>query len=72
MVKTRNDSDENDAAPPAPRTQFLLTENLNLQRIVEAIRDDAADEKWVLTGEVSEYFGESRLTIRTAQRSNHK
>ncbi|WP_145173457.1 hypothetical protein [Rubripirellula lacrimiformis] len=72
MVKTRNESDGNENASAHPKTQFLLTENLNLQRIVEAIRDDAADEKWVLTGEISEYFGENRLTIRTAQRSNHK
>ncbi len=55
-----------------PASQYPLTENLNLQRIVEAMRADPADDRWILTGEISEFFDENRLTIRTAQRSNRK
>ncbi|MGB7328519.1 MAG: hypothetical protein WBD31_26820 [Rubripirellula sp.] len=51
-------------------TQFTLSENLSLQRIVESLRDDSSDDQWVLSGEISEFLGENRLTIRTAQRSN--
>ncbi|TWU49676.1 hypothetical protein [Rubripirellula reticaptiva] len=51
-------------------TQFTLSENLSLQRIVESLRDDSSDDQWILSGEISEFLGENRLTIRTAQRSN--
>lgn len=50
--------------------QLVLAENLNLQRIIEALRSDPADENWILTGQISEFFGENRLMILTAQRSN--
>lgn len=50
----------------------LITENLMLQRIVEAIREDEFDKSWEVTGKVTEYFGENRLTILTAQRAESK
>ncbi|HBV64184.1 MAG TPA: hypothetical protein DEF45_14310 [Rhodopirellula sp.] len=50
----------------------LITENLMLQRIVQAIREDELDSLWQITGQVTEYFGENRLTILTAQRGQVK
>jgi len=50
----------------------LITENLMLQRIVQAIREDELDSLWQVTGRVTEYFGENRLTILTAQRGQAK
>jgi len=50
----------------------LITENLMLQRIVQAIREDELDSLWQVTGRVTEYFGENRLTILTAQRAQAK
>ncbi len=50
--------------------QIVLTENLNLQRIIEALRSDPADENWIISGQISEFFAENRLTVLTAQRSN--
>ena len=50
----------------------LLAENLMLQRIVQAIREDELDNLWQLTGHVTEYFGQNRLTILTAQRGQSK
>ena len=47
----------------------LITENLMLQRIVQAIKEDELDRSWQITGRVTEYFGENRLTILTAQRA---
>ena len=47
----------------------LIAENLMLQRIVEAIREDELDTSWEVTGKVTEYFDENRLTIITAQRA---
>ena len=41
-----------------------------LQRIVKAIRSDPTDDHWVISGEISEFFGENRLAIRLAQRAN--
>ena len=56
--------------PPAFE-QILLQENLMLQRIVKAIRSDATDDHWVISGEITEFFNENRLAIRLAQRANH-
>jgi len=50
----------------------LITENLMLQRIVQAITEDELDTTWQVTGHVTEYFGENRLTILTAQRGQAK
>ena len=50
----------------------LIAENLMLQRIVEAIREDELDTSWEVTGKVTEYFDENRLTIITAQRAESK
>lgn len=57
---------ENDGQTP----HVVLAENLMLQRIVEAIRADASDDRWTVSGEVTEFFHENRLLIRTAQRAN--
>ena len=51
---------------------LILVENLTLQRIVEAIRADASDDQWAITGEITEFFSENRLVIRTAQRANSR
>jgi hypothetical protein len=65
----RNDGAvENDSASDLPH--LILVENLMLERIVEAIRADASDDRWLLSGEVTEFFTENRLLIRTAQRAN--
>ena len=50
----------------------LINENLMLQRIVQAITEDELDNVWQVTGQVTEYFGENRLTILTAQRAQAK
>lgn len=49
--------------------QVLVVENLMLQRIAEAIRADGSDDRWTVSGEVTEYFNENQLLIRTAQRA---
>jgi hypothetical protein len=51
---------------------LVVVENLMLQRIVEAIRADASDDQWTVSGEVTEFFKENRLLIHTAQRANSK
>lgn len=48
---------------------LLLVENLMLQRIVEAVREDSEDNRWEITGVVTEFFDENRLTILTAKRA---
>jgi hypothetical protein len=50
--------------------RIIISENLMLQRIVEAIRADASDNRWTVSGEVTEFFSANRLLIRTAQRAN--
>ena len=55
--------------PAMALPQMLLIENLTLQRIVTAVRADSADRLWEVTGEVTEYTGENRLMLRTAQRA---
>lgn len=51
------------------KTQIIVCENMMLQRVVEAIRVDASDDRWTISGEVTEFFGQNRLVIRTAQRA---
>ena len=64
-----------DLDPPktsVAKAQMLISENLMLQRVVEAIRLDPADDRWTVSGEVTEFFDHNRLIIRTAQRANAK
>ncbi len=51
-------------------SQLLVCENLMLQRVVEAIRDDPSDDKWTVSGVVTEFFDQNLFVIKTAQRSN--
>lgn len=53
-----------------PRRRMIVTENLMLQRVVEAIRADKDDTRWTVTGEVTEFFGENRLQLHTVQRAS--
>ena len=54
---------------PEPK-RWILVENLMLQRIAEAVRLDPTDDQWILAGQMTEFFGENRMVIRTAQRSD--
>jgi hypothetical protein len=54
---------------PTVLPRVLVVENLMLQRIAEAIRTDGSDDRWTVSGEVTEYFNENQLLIRTAQRA---
>lgn len=55
---------------PAAFEQITLQENMMLQRIVKSIRADATDDHWVLSGKITEFFNENRLSIRLGQRAN--
>ena len=57
---------------PNALKQILLHENLMLQRVVEAIQADPTDNHWVVSGEVTEFFNENRLSIHLAQRANQR
>ena len=57
---------------PAAFEQITLQENLMLQRIVKAIRADATDDHWVISGEITEFLNENLLVIRLAQRANRR
>lgn len=51
---------------------IVLSENLMLQRIVEAVVADAADNRWTISGEITEFRNQNRLRIHTAQRTNQR
>lgn len=57
---------------PATAIDFpiLVIENLLLQRVVEAVRDDTIANDWAVTGRVTEFFGENRLILLTARRDD--
>jgi len=59
-----------DESNPSSLPQILLQENLILQRVVKAINFDSKDDHWIISGEVTEFFNENRLTIRLAQRTS--
>tara|TARA_R110002111_G_scaffold100750_3_gene156047 strand:- start:799 stop:1032 length:234 start_codon:yes stop_codon:yes gene_type:complete len=69
LVNTAN-NDDNVPVQDDQSSHLILAENLMLQRIVESIRSDVTDSRWVLSGKVTEFFGENRMVISTAQRSN--
>lgn len=64
--------EEEDQSTHLDLPQMMLAENLMLERIVQAIRADAADDRWSVSGEVTEFFGENRFIIRTAQRASSR
>lgn len=49
--------------------RLMLSENLMLQRIVEAIRVDSGDDHWTITGRITEFFEENRLIVLSAKRA---
>ena len=63
---------EPDENNPIDLPQVVVAENLMLQRIVEAIRIDGADDRWTISGRLTEYFDENRLQLRTAERAASK
>jgi hypothetical protein len=44
-------------------------ENLALERIADAMRVDSADNRWVVTGRVTEFRGQNYLWIERATRA---
>ena len=71
-VSVLQDAGKSEAGEKNSERIVLIAENLMLQRIVQAIREDELDSLWTVTGRVTEYFGENRLTILTAQRGQAK
>ena len=61
---------EKSSAGTAIGFPILMVENLLLQRVVEAIRDDTIADRWSVTGRVTEFFGENRLILQTARRAD--
>ena len=57
---------------PIELSRVVVAENLMLQRIVEAIRIDGADDRWTVSGRLTEYFDENRLQLQTAERATSK
>ena len=55
------------AAIAVPMT--LVTENLMLDRISRAIEEDSNDDRWTVTGYVTEFRDENRLVIETTVRA---
>ncbi|MEM8671484.1 MAG: hypothetical protein AAGG48_28450 [Planctomycetota bacterium] len=51
---------------------IILSENLMLQRIVESVLKDPADDRWTISGEITEFRNQNRLRIQTAQRTNRR
>lgn len=54
---------------PAAIVRFLVLENLALQRVAQTISQDPSDDRWSISGIVTEYFGENRVLITTAARA---
>jgi len=48
---------------------FLVLDNLALERIAEAMRVDSTDNRWVLTGRVTEFRGQNYVWVERATRA---
>jgi hypothetical protein len=65
-------SSEASGAPPAAGAivvRLKVLENLTLQRIVQVMQQDPNDNHWLVSGIITEYFGENRLMISAAVRA---
>ncbi len=48
---------------------FEALENLALERIVQAVRADSSDKRWLVTGVVTEYRGRNFLLLERVSRA---
>ena len=49
--------------------ELVALENLSLERIADAMRVDSADNRWVVTGRITEFRGQNFLWIERATRA---
>jgi hypothetical protein len=54
---------------PATPSRIRVLENLALQRVAQMIQQDSSDNRWVVNGVITEFFGENRLLILMAVRA---
>lgn len=47
-------------------TRYIVLENLNLERIVNALADQPSRRKWKVTGTLTEYHGDNFLLVEKA------
>lgn len=52
-------------------TSFRILENLALQRITNAVKQDAGDDHWTITGQWTEYGNENFLMLQRVVRTPH-
>lgn len=61
------------ATPPQKRSatpsRIRVLENLALQRVAQMIQQDSSDNRWIINGLVTEFFGENRLLFLIAVRA---
>lgn len=50
-------------------SRIRVLENLALQRVVQMIQQDPSDNRWVISGVITEYFGENRVMMSMAVRA---
>lgn len=51
---------------PQRNSRYMALENLNLERIVRVLDDQARQRKWKVTGTLTEYRGENYLLVEKA------
>jgi len=66
-----DDNTENPVTQPrtSTSTRLRVLENLALQRVAQMIQQDPSDNRWMINGVVTEFFGENRLLIVLAVRA---
>jgi hypothetical protein len=62
---------ESSGPPSASATldRLIVLENLALQRVAQTIMQDPTDDRWAISGVITEYFDENRVLISTAVRA---
>lgn len=61
---------DNHEIQAVPFEQIIVLENLMLSRIEVALENDFEDDRWVITGRITEFRDENRLILMTAQRAS--
>ena len=51
---------------------FEALENLALERVLQAVRADSSDKRWLVTGQVTEYRGRNFIFLERVSRAPRK
>lgn len=69
MMQVRSVGDNLTLETEDDKQVFEALENLALERVLQAVRADSGDKRWLVTGQVTEYRGRNFLLLERVSRA---